>query len=274
MSKPIVISAALTAAALLTFAPARAQESPERVVVPYRSSGGPRIVHASLMNGGITVKRHDGQDVIVEASAHSGGRPAHSRDGMKRLDLNHGSGLDVEEDNNVIEIKTNAMEEESNLVITVPANTSLKLKCLNGGDILVDGVTGEIDANNLNGKVTLNHVSGNVIAHSLNGSVIVSLDRVDASKPMSFSTLNGDIDVTLPADFRANVKIKADNGDVFSDFEVKPGANPHPVTEPGDAKNGKYKIRFDNSMTGTINGGGPEFTFTTFNGEIRIRKRK
>ncbi len=70
------------------------------------------------------------------------------------------------------------------------------------------------------------------------------------------------------------MKIKAENGDVFSDFEVKPSANPHPVTEAGDPKNGKYKIRFDNSMTGTINGGGPETTFTTFSGEIRIRKRK
>ncbi len=108
------------------------------------------------MNGGITAKRHDGQDVIVEATGHHRGRPARNRDGMRRLNLGHGMGLEVEEDNNIINVKT-AMNDEGNLVITVPANTSLKLKCMNGGDIVVDGVAGEIDADNLNGKVTLNH---------------------------------------------------------------------------------------------------------------------
>ena len=66
-------------------------------------------------------------------------------------------------------------------------------------------IEGDIEANNLNGRVTLKNVSGTVNAHSLNGEVTAVLDSVDPSKPLSFSTMNGDIDVTLPSDLKAKV---------------------------------------------------------------------
>ena len=160
------------------------------------------------------------------------------------------------------------------LVISVPADTSLKLHSMHG-DITVDGVHGEIDANNLHGKVTLNNVSGSVVAHSLNGTLKVSKDSVDQSKPLSFSTLNGSIDVTLPADFKGNVKLSADRGEIYSDFDVKMDAsNRQPIIEDNRSGRGRYKVRFDRSTFGTINGGGPEVQFTTFNGNIYIRKAK
>ena len=61
--------------------------------------------------------------------------------------------------------------------------------------------------------------------HALNGKVLVTLDKVTADKPMSFSSLNGDIDVTLPADMKARVKLKTDNGEVYSDFDIKVDAS-------------------------------------------------
>jgi hypothetical protein len=33
-------------------------------------------------------------------------------------------------------------------------------------------------------------------------------------------------------------------------------------------------LRFDRALRGTINGGGPEYQFTTFNGQIYLRKKK
>ena len=47
------------------------------------------------------------------------------------------------------------MNRTVELNIQVPFNTSLKLKCLNDGDIKVDHVSGEIDADDLNGAVKL-----------------------------------------------------------------------------------------------------------------------
>jgi len=159
----------------------------------------------------------------------------------------------------------------SSVTVMTPAETSLTLHTM-GGDIEVDGVKGEIDANSMNGKITLNNVSGSVLAHSMNGGMKVVMDSVDATKPLSFTTMNGTIDVTLPADFKANAKIRTDHGEVYSDFDFKLGGGA--ITQKNDTADGRFRVAMDRTITGTINGGGTEATFKTFNGTIYIRKRK
>jgi DUF4097 and DUF4098 domain-containing protein YvlB len=193
---------------------------------------------------------------------------------LKRLDLPGNSGLEVEEDNNVVNIKTSPWSNASDLMITVPRRSSLQLKTLNNGDISVEGVEGEIDADDLNGRVTLKNISGSVLAHSLNGNVLVTFDRVDPSKPMSFSTLNGDIDVTLPDAIRANIRMKTDNGEIYSDFDVKLSGGTSMDKDSGRQSDGRYRVRFDRSLRGVMGGGGPEYQFTSFNGRIFIRRKK
>jgi hypothetical protein len=255
-----------------------AQES-ERVVVPARNTTRPRLVNVSTMNGGITVKTYEGRDVIVEAKGTSGssrrrGGETATADGLKRLELPGRSGLEVDEDENEINVRI-PHSGSGEITLTVPVNTSLKLKVVNGGSIVVDGVNGEVDANDLNGAIHLTNISGSVIAHSLNGAVTVSMNRVDVGKPLSFSTLNGSIDVTLPTDLKANLKLRADNGDIYSDFDIKFDAgSSKPITENSANNNGRLRVRFDKTIYGTLNGGGPEVSFITSNGRISIRKKK
>ena len=141
------------------------------------------------------------------------------------------------------------------------------------GAITVEGVHGEISAQSQNGKIHLINVSGTVIANTHNEEVKVTLDRVDPSKPLSFASWNGNVDVTLPADFKANVKLKCHNGDIWSDFDLKltPGQT---VAEKSATPNGKWKVKTDATYGGTINGGGMEASFSTYNGSIYIRKAK
>jgi DUF4097 and DUF4098 domain-containing protein YvlB len=157
--------------------------------------------------------------------------------------------------------------------VTVPVHTSLSLKTVNDGNILVTGVDGELDIDNVNGDVALKNVSGSVVAHALNGKVLATFNRVDPQKPMAFSSLNGDIDVTFPADLKANVNMRTDNGEVYSDFDVQLTATaPQQVVEDGRSQGGKYRVKVDKTVHGKINGGGPEIQFKDFNGNIYIRK--
>ena len=136
-------------------------------------------------------------------------------------------------------------------------------------------VEGEIEANNLNGSVTLTNVSGVVVAHSLNGAVVTQMEKVTPDKPMSFSTLNGDIDVTLPAAIKATVKMETQQGSIYSDFNIDLDKNPRqPTVEDGRKEGGKYRIVFDKGVVGSINGGGPEIQFKAVNGSVHIRKVK
>jgi DUF4097 and DUF4098 domain-containing protein YvlB len=274
MRTPIYVCAFLLAGSL----PGIAQEEPQRATVPLSDPSRPAVVHASLMNGGITVTGYNGKEVIVEArTRHEDAReskPDPKAAGMHRLE-SRGTGLSVEENDNEFHIGVGSMNRTVDLNIRVPFNTSLKLSCLNDGDIKVEHVSGEVDADDLNGSVKLLNISGAVVAHSLNEDVVVTLDQVTPGKAMSFSTMNGDVDVTLPADAKARVKLKSDNGEIYSDFDVHAEANSGgPSVAETHGKDGRYKVQFDKGMYGSINGGGPEMQFTTFNGKIYLRKKK
>ena len=193
--------------------------------------------------------------------------------GMKQLS-GSSSGLEVEEEDNVVQINTQSWKAATDLVIQVPVASSLEIQSSMDGAVVVDGVNGEIDINNINGPVTLRNVSGNTLVHTVNGDIDVVLTRVAANKPLSFSTMNGDIDVTLPGDVKANLKMKTEQGEVYSDFDIDMTRQPARSEASEKTEQGKYRITFDKSLYGVINGGGQEMGFNTFSGDIYIRKKK
>jgi DUF4097 and DUF4098 domain-containing protein YvlB len=251
----------------------------DKVTVPLTNPAQPATIKASMISGSITVTAGSGRDIVVSSSdGDTGRKPPKDKDvpppGMTRIGGR--PGLDIEEDHNVVTISAGSMTSRNgaNLTIEVPVNTNLELRTINGPAIDVTGVNGDLEIENTNGSIKLTNVSGSVVAHTLNGGVTVSMDRITGNKPMSFTSMNGKVDVTLPADTKARLRLKSDNGSIFSDFDVKlePDSN-KPVVEDTRPQNGKYKISIDRAVTGTINGGGPEYTFQTMNGNILIHKK-
>ncbi len=266
------IGLALAGAAALLLAQ---EAGGDRVSVKFSDPSRPGKVKVHVMQGGITVKGYDGAEVIVEAktrgSRRSEGDGAAS--GLRRVEIGS-SGLRVEEENNVMEIRAHN-SRSVDLTIQVPRKTSLSLKSMNSGAINVERVDGEMEITNMNGPIELTNVGGSAVAHSMNGKVTAVFSAVEANKPMSFSTMNGAIDVTLPASTKADLAISnAMNGDVFTDFDLQTKMETKPVVEDSRSKNGRYQVTFDRGVKAKINGGGPEIRFKTFNGSIYIRKAK
>jgi hypothetical protein len=257
----------------------RAQDANvDRVVVPLSEPSKPAIVKVDLLNGSITVKGYQGKDVIVEARPRDRAifeKKAEEKGatGMRRLNLGT-SGLTVEEKNNSVSVEVESINRGYDISLQVPVNTSLKLETTNGGDLVVDNIAGEIDANNTNGAIYLTNISGTALAETTNGEIKVTFLKVDADRPMAWSTTNGDIDITLPADTKATLRMKTEMGEVFSDFEVVTKAVQQKTEKDSRKEGGKYRITFERGIVGSINGGGPEFTFETFNGSIYVRKAK
>jgi DUF4097 and DUF4098 domain-containing protein YvlB len=246
------------------------QSGTDHVSVALSDPSRPALVKASLISGGITVKAYEGKEVLVEARARNR-ESARSDSGPKRITIAT-TGLTVEEENNQVNINTESYARAIDLLISVPVHTSLQLRAVNDGDIVVTGVDGELDVDDVNGSVTLNNIAGSAVAHALNGRLAATFTRI-SQKPMAFSSLNGDIDVTFPADLKANVSLRSDMGDVFSDFDVQmQAASAQPIVEDSRGHGGKYRVKIDKTVRGTINGGGPELQFTNFNGHIYIRK--
>jgi len=270
---------ALAAIAAVTLGPGaeraiaqgQTQAGGDRIPVTLSDPSRPARVKVSMVNGGITVKAYEGKEVVVEARVRNR-ENSRNEGGPKRLTISS-TGLSVEEENNEVNINTDSYMHSIDVTVSVPVHTSLKLRAVNDGEIVVTGVDGELDVDDINGAVTLNNVSGSVVAHALNGHVYATLTRVDPQKAMAFSSLNGNIDVTFPADLKANVSIRSDQGDVFSDFDIQlKAASSQPVVEDGRGHGGKYRVKIDKTVHGTINGGGPEIQFRNFQGQIYIRK--
>ena len=266
-----ITGATLGSGAGNTRAQGQTQSGLDRIPVTLSDASRPAHVKVSMVNGGITVKAYDGKEVIVEARARNR-ENSREEGGPKRLAIST-TGLSVEEENNEVNINTESYMRPIDVTVSVPVHTSLKLRAVNDGDIVVTGVDGELDVDDVNGSVTLNNVSGSAVAHALNGHLHATFVKVDAQKAMAFSSLNGDIDVTFPADLKANVSIRSDRGDVFSDFDVQlKAAASQPEVEDSRGKGGKYRVKIDKTVHGTINGGGPEMQFRNFQGAIYIRK--
>jgi len=279
--------------------------SGDQVTVPFSDPGRPGTVHVNLMSGGVTVRAGSGRDVIVtteperdrgdrtNARARAGDRAGRNRDndrddqataGLRRL--TQPAGVRIEEENNTVTVSASVMSRSNNVTLQVPAATALVIRTVNGGDVTVEGVNGSIEVNNVNGSINLKDVGGPVIAHATNGRVTATLRQASSGKPLSLTSFNGNVDVTLPGSAKASVKLRSDRGDVYTDFDVKPTPAPASATTPRDDRRnrrrdddndkdkGKYRLDMDRSIYGTINGGGPDLELRTFNGNIYLRRAK
>jgi DUF4097 and DUF4098 domain-containing protein YvlB len=178
----------------------------------------------------------------------------------------------VTEENNRVNVSADNPSRAVRFEIEAPRRADLVLRTVNGGDILVENVDGDLDVHNTNGGITLNSVAGSVVAVTTNGSVRATLTQVAAQKDMAFTSLNGNVDVTLPPSTKANLRLRSDHGDVYSDFDVQLQPQSAPTVQENTRGDGRYRINRTRSVVGTINGGGPEFELRTFNSNVYVRK--
>ena len=254
-------------------APASQPPTGDRVTVPLSDPSRPALIHISLVNGSITVRGANRRDVLVVArpeADRASGRYDPDATGLRRLPQT--AGFRISEEANRVNIGSDNPSRSISFDVEVPVRTNLQLKTVNGGDVRVDNVDGEIDVSNTNGGITLTSVAGSVVAGTTNGQVRASLTRVAAGKDMAFTSLNGTIDVTLPASTKANLRIRSDHGDVHSDFDMQLKPESLAIVSENSRGPGRYRITRNKSIVGTINGGGPEFELRTFNSNVYVRK--
>lgn len=262
---------ALTGLTFAVCALAAAQENaPGRITIP-ANGNRPRTVDVNVLHGSVTVHAGSGGEITIEApeTERRAAPQPKGTEGMRRIDTPWFSPLQVQQDGDTVHINLTSSAVERALTITVPVNTSLKINCTHGS-IQVQGVHGELELSSMHGDIDLDNVSGTATANSTHGSIKASMNAIDGTKPLSFVTLNGNVDLWLPATQHATLKMKTMRGDIWTDFDVKMGGGPGWIQRTGP---GERRMELDRTMTGTINGGGTEITLSTFNGRILIHKK-
>jgi DUF4097 and DUF4098 domain-containing protein YvlB len=227
-----------------------------------------------MFQGDIEVQAYDGNEVVVttDTDVRNANEPEAPRtDGLRRI-AGSSTGMTVEENGNTVSVRMDFSPTGADLVVQVPRRTSVKASLVNGGDVEIEGLTGEHELGNVNGDIIATDISGSAVMNSNNGDVTASFVQVDASKPMSFTSFNGDVDVSLPANLAADFIVASQQGDVWTDFDVA-ALDDQISGESSRDSGGRPRWRAQRTTTYAVGGGGPDIQFRTFNGDIMIRKR-
>jgi hypothetical protein len=246
---------------------APAQNKPLTHRVKLSNSKDSRVI-ITMYNSGVQVVGHNSDEVIIEADSYEA-PPARAK-GLKPLynqaEDNTGFGVAVTKENNTLHI-SKASRQDGHYVIRVPKNAAIVYEETNwtGDDLTMSDINGEIELKLNNGSATLTNVSGPVIANTTAGDINIKFSGLNQAKPSAISSVAGAVDVALPANTKANFKLKTIQGEIYSDFDLK-------MTK--DSKSDLPKVAGGNTIEGTTNGGGVEMSLYTISGDMFIRKSK
>ena len=245
----------------------------ETITVPLSNPSKSGLLKVGIINGSIIVKGTNTKEVIVKGTKRKekkyySGRKTNKKgtSGLKRIS-NNSLEFSVKEYDNTVRIESTP-RGTTDFEIEIPKNFSL-----NRGEIYVENVNGVMDISNTNGKITLKDISGAVSADALNKDIIINFIKVTPNTPMAFSSLNGDIDITFPKDIKADVKVKSERGEIFTDFELNAKPSKTKVTRGDGIRGNAFNVKVEKWITGSINGGGAEILFKNFNGDVIIRAK-
>src|SRR5207248_10867433 len=77
----------------------------------------------------------------------------------------------------------------------------------------------DIEIHGMNGEINLEDVAGGVVVDTMNGEIRANIVELHDNKPLSFQSMNGEVILRVPANARANVRLRTQNGAVLTDFD-------------------------------------------------------
>ncbi len=263
-----------------------AQKDKEQIKLAFSKPDEPGFVNIELIQGNVSIQGYEGKEVILEVDPDEQDlhnlemiKMAHeseskeddeeiSKEGLKKLESSSFE-INVIEEGNKIMIKPGLSPNYQNYNLKVPYDCSFKINTVNG-NISVKDIKGELEINTVIGQVNLAKITGSVVASTVNGTIKAGFKGISPDAPMAFSTVNSPIDVTLPSNTKATLKMKTERGEIYSNFDMD-------VKEEQQKTHKDYKDDYAETTltkwtTGKINGGGPELMFKSLHGDIHVRK--
>lgn len=187
--------------------------------VQFSDAARPGTLRLSLPWAEARITGTDGREVIVTSTLDQKGHNEVDHEGFRRLDEDVTFELTEKDNVATITIAGDNMwaAHGAEFEIKVPRNTNLVIRTEAGGDIEVNGVEGDLDINSMNGEVTLRDIVSSAVVNTMNGEISASFKQAP-TKTVSLSSMNGEIDLRLPADTKANLRMRTHNGSIRTNF--------------------------------------------------------
>ncbi|CAL2060831.1 hypothetical protein [Tenacibaculum sp. 190524A05c] len=154
--------------------------------------------------------------------------------------------------------------------IKIPKNTSIDVKAINKGEVVVENVHGKLlIAHNINGPIDLKNVSGKTDVNALNKDINITYAK-NPTEESWYRSLNGDINIKFKDGLDAVISYKTMNGKFYTNFPVE-NTVPKVVKLTKRKKKGvKYKI--DSQKHFKIGSGDVHLHFDQLNGDAIVKR--
>jgi DUF4097 and DUF4098 domain-containing protein YvlB len=235
-----------------------------RIALSKPAQPGKLVIHD--LEPDVVIERHAGKDVQVTQDGHRS-VPEKAK-GLRSLTSagtdNTGIGLEIKESNNTIEI-TEASKQDGTYRVLVPDNINIQIQyhSPHSGNITLRNIAGEIEINGGYPNIRLEDITGPAVINTTGGEVEARFTKVSQKSPISISSTGGDVDVTLPGDTPANIRLNTMGGEIYSDMKLDM-----------EKKDGMERFGGREAVNGKLNGGGVQIDLRSVGGSIYLRTRK
>ena len=153
--------------------------------------------------------------------------------------------------------------------IRVPKGALVDVATVTDGRVDVEGINGRVSASNVNGPVSVAGLHDCESVESVNGRVDVAFELAPGQN-CAINTINGDVTLSMPPGTGMDIALDIFNGRVTSEFDTDTFAVPAQVEY--EESQGKHRYRIQQLAGLRIEGGGPTFSISSLNGDVRIQE--
>jgi hypothetical protein len=217
-------------------------------------------------SSGLTIEGHNGKNVVIVANVGEDKVPERAS-GLKLVTVNGtdntGLAATVDEKTYKMVVKIDAQGEEikedvrvlsislpnstnlfTNYTIKIPHNVNVIFKenleaRMNSEPFVINSLVGDLELNCWRCDVKISKFSGNLIANAK--TVFVQFTQLSQDKISSISS-NGDVEIVLPSEAKANLVLNSYRGNVYTDFDL--------TSISGDEKANEFSKGFNYSNDG------------------------
>lgn len=198
------------------------------------------------INGDVTIKACDCDQVTLRVDIS-----ASSQKMRDRIDI------EIKNTSDNLSIKTKYKDNQGSswhnedstvtYVLSVPNDVNLNDIDLVNGDLIISGVTGELDANLVNGSLKSDGLTSSTRVDMVNGNMDIRFSNLTNAKDIDLESVNGDIDIYLPANADASIDAETVSGRISNEFDIEVIKHKYVGSEMnGTIGSGTTKIKLEN----------------------------
>lgn len=225
----------------------------------------------------ITIEGYNGTEVIIQGKRSNDEDEDDRAKGLRVISGsgsvdNTGLGLSAVKEGNDLTIEQVSKNSKGRYTIKIPQGIGILYEHNDhsGEELIVRNFSSEIEVSAHYNDVKLFDITGPMSVNTTHGDVEATFKKVSQNNPITIRSSHGWIDVTMPNDTKANLKLKSSHGDMFTDFNIDKSIKGVNVKNPKKNNCGSCD---DNKMLGGINGGGVLVDLYSSHDNIYLRKK-